>query len=92
MRTIQALFFAALLVVLTFIAIDLHRIAVSLSPQSPTLEALFGTDGPPNETRAERNERLGKHAAEAVKDMDAVFRGATRRVPEKERPADARPH
>lgn len=84
MRVLQALLLAGILVVLTVIAIDLHRLAGHLAPNGPLIEALIGPPDPPNETRAQRNERLAREADEFDKDIRARVDGATRPAHERE--------
>lgn len=81
MRAIQGLFLAAILVVLSIIAVDLHRLVATLQPDSPTLLALFGPGIPANETREQRNQRMKRQIDELAQDVFAGASGITKPSP-----------
>jgi hypothetical protein len=69
MKVVQSLLLAALVLVLSVIAIDLHRLVSSLQPGGATMVALFGPPDDPKETRAQRNERLKRETDQFSDDM-----------------------
>lgn len=80
MRAVQALLLAAILVALTVIAIDLHRLAGNLSPGGQLIQALFGAPAPAGETRAQRNARIAREQDEFDQDMKARVESITGQV------------
>lgn len=87
MRAVQALLLAGILVALTIIAIDLHRLSGNLSPSGQLMQALFGDNAPAGETRAQRNQRLAHESDEFFQDMDARTKGALPPTRAREHPA-----
>lgn len=64
---------AALLVLLTVIAFDLHRLADAAQPNSPLMVYLFGAPHPKNETLAEHDARLRRESAALNHDLDVTL-------------------
>ena len=84
MRHIQIALSAALVVVLVFIAYELHRIDRALQPSGILTGAVVQALSRPPETREQRNERLRREQRELEEDIRAVWTDpATSRVPKR---------
>lgn len=83
MRVVQAVFLAALLAVLSVIAIDLHRLVAVVTPQGMFWASLVADSLPSNETREQRIERKARALNDSVEESMAVLKASTQGSPKK---------
>lgn len=90
MRLLQAALLAVLIVAVSAVAFELHRIANFLSPYGYVGSAVLNSlTTPSTETRAQRNKRLQRETLENIEDAKAILetptpsgrRSATRPTP-----------
>lgn len=74
MKQIQLLLLGAILVVLGFIARDLHRLAWEFGPLGAVSNGILGAALKAPETREQRNLRLQREQRELLDDMDAQLK------------------
>lgn len=74
MSRVRTALFAAILVALTVIGWQLHRIADALSPSPLASASSFTVPGAQGETRAQRDARIQRETAAALEDAATILR------------------